>query len=57
MKSQPMTMAANRHVDAHQALDVFRGNIRYLCTPSTCMQFKPREPGFVIDDLRGSADG
>jgi len=34
---------------AHQALDVFRGGIRYMCTPSTCMQFKPRDPGFVVD--------
>jgi len=34
---------------AHQSLDVFRGNVRFLCTPSTCMQFKPRDPGFVID--------
>jgi Icc protein len=34
---------------AHQALDVFRGATSYLCTPSTCMQFKPRDPGFVID--------
>jgi Icc protein len=29
---------------------VFRGAVRYLCTPSTCMQFKPRDPGFVVDD-------
>jgi Icc protein len=35
---------------AHQALDVYRGGVRYLCTPSTCMQFKPRDPGFVVDD-------
>jgi Icc protein len=35
---------------AHQSLDVFRDGVRYMCTPSTCMQFKPREPGFVIDD-------
>ena len=35
---------------AHQSLDVFRGAVRYLCTPSTCMQFKPRDPGFVVDD-------
>jgi len=35
---------------AHQSLDVLRGDVRYLCTPSTCMQFKPRDPGFVIDD-------
>ncbi len=34
---------------AHQALDVFRGDVRFMCTPSTCMQFKPRDPGFVID--------
>ena len=34
---------------AHQALDLFRGGRRWLCTPSTCMQFKPRDPGFVVD--------
>ena len=34
---------------AHQSLDVFRGDTRFLCTPSTCMQFKPRDPGFVVD--------
>lgn len=34
---------------AHQALDVFRSGIRFMCTPSTCMQFKPRDPGFVVD--------
>jgi Icc protein len=34
---------------AHQALDVFRGGVRHMCTPSTCMQFKPRDPGFVVD--------
>ena len=34
---------------AHQALDVFRDGIRHMCTPSTCMQFKPRDPGFVVD--------
>ena len=35
---------------AHQALDVFRGGTRWLCTPSTCMQFRPRDPGFAVDD-------
>jgi len=35
---------------AHQSLDVFRGATRLMCTPATCMQFKPRDPGFVIDD-------
>lgn len=34
---------------AHQSLDVFRGPTRLLCTPSTCMQFTPRNPGFVVD--------
>jgi Icc protein len=35
---------------AHQSLDVFRGPVRLMCTPATCMQFKPRDPGFVVDD-------
>jgi len=34
---------------AHQSLDVFRDGTRWLCAPSTCMQFRPRDPGFVID--------
>ena len=21
-----------------------------MCTPATCMQFKPRDPGFEVDD-------
>jgi Icc protein len=54
----PFTAIIDRHPQvrgviwghAHQALDVFRGSIRYMCTPSTCMQFKPRDPGFLIDD-------
>ncbi len=36
---------------AHQSLDVYRaGNVRMMCTPATCMQFRPRDPGFVVDD-------
>lgn len=35
---------------AHQSLDLFRGGARLMGTPATCMQFKPRDPGFVIDD-------
>jgi Icc protein len=36
---------------AHQALDVFHpGDLRLLCTPATCMQFKPRNEHFVVDD-------
>ncbi len=36
---------------AHQALDVYLpGERRLLCAPATCMQFRPRDPGFVVDD-------
>ncbi len=35
---------------AHQALDVYRGATRWMCTPSTCFQFRPRDPGFERDD-------
>lgn len=35
---------------AHQSLDLFRNGVRFMCTPATCMQFKPRDPGFAIDD-------
>jgi Icc protein len=36
---------------AHQALDLYRpGDVRFMCTPATCMQFKPRSANFEIDD-------
>lgn len=35
---------------AHQALDLYRGAVRHLCTPATCMQFRPRQSGFEVDD-------
>jgi len=36
---------------AHQSLDVYRpGPLRLLCTPATCMQFKPRVDGFIVDE-------
>ena len=36
---------------AHQSLDVFRpGGLRLMCTPATCMQFRPRVDGFEVDD-------
>lgn len=35
---------------AHQSLDVLSRGIRWMCTPATCMQFKPRQPGFEVDD-------
>ncbi len=35
---------------AHQALDLFRaGDVRFMCTPATSMQFRPRHD-FAVDD-------
>ena len=35
----------------HQALDLFhRGELRLMCTPATCMQFKPRTDAFIVDE-------
>lgn len=34
----------------HQALDFERNGVRYLCTPSTCIQFKPAVTDFALDD-------
>jgi Icc protein len=36
---------------AHQALDVLRDGVRWMCTPSTCFQFRTRAPGFASDAL------
>lgn len=35
---------------AHQSLDVYHGAIRWMCAPSTCMQFRPRDDYFATDD-------
>jgi len=35
---------------AHQALDVYRGARRFMCAPSTCVQFRPRAPRIEVDD-------
>jgi Icc protein len=36
---------------AHQALDVYgTGERRWMCTPATSMQFRPRHPTFASDD-------
>ncbi|MGI9246518.1 MAG: metallophosphoesterase [Steroidobacteraceae bacterium] len=36
---------------AHQALDLFtRAGVRFMCTPATAMQFRPRSPTFQADD-------
>jgi Icc protein len=34
---------------AHQALDVYRGATRFMCAPSTCLQFRPRTPRLEVD--------
>ena len=36
---------------AHQALDYIHAGIRCLCTPSTCIQFKPKVANFALDRL------
>jgi len=35
----------------HQELDFNLQNIRYMCTPSTCIQFKPQVTNFTLDRL------
>jgi Icc protein len=35
---------------AHQSLDLYRGAVRFMCTPSTCMQFRPRTACFEVDE-------
>jgi Icc protein len=56
--AEPLLAILDRHPQvrgvawghAHQSLDRFRGATRLMCTPSTCMQFRPRDPGFIVDD-------
>lgn len=35
----------------HQELDFTRNDVRYFCTPSTCIQFKPEVTEFALDDM------
>jgi 3',5'-cyclic-AMP phosphodiesterase len=36
---------------AHQGLDIYaHGDVRFMCTPATAMQFRPRHPTFAVDD-------
>jgi len=35
----------------HQELDFTRHNVRFFCTPSTCIQFKPKVTEFELDDM------
>jgi Icc protein len=34
----------------HQAFDVIHNGIRYITSPSTCVQFKPKSNDFAVDD-------
>ena len=34
----------------HQALDRYREDLRLMCTPSTCVQFLPRQRTFAVDE-------
>lgn len=34
----------------HQELDFERNGVRYFCTPSTCIQFKPNVADFTLDE-------
>ncbi len=35
----------------HQELDFVRKDVRYFCTPSTCIQFKPKAEDFTLDSV------
>lgn len=35
----------------HQELDFDRNGVRFFCTPSTCIQFKPKVQDFTLDDV------
>lgn len=35
---------------AHQALDLYAPGVRFMCTPATSMQFRPRNAAFEVDD-------
>jgi Icc protein len=55
---EPLLKIVDRHPQVkivlcghiHQELDKQRGPVRYLGTPSTCIQFKGHNPNFAIDD-------
>jgi 3',5'-cyclic-AMP phosphodiesterase len=34
----------------HQVCDEMRNGVRLLASPSTCIQFQPRSPGFALDE-------
>lgn len=48
-KSKKLRAVVYGHV--HQDLDFEYSGIRCLCTPSTCIQFKPEVTNFALDDV------
>ncbi len=48
-KSQKLRCVVYGHV--HQELDFEHNGIRCLCTPSTCIQFKPNVVNFALDPI------
>jgi Icc protein len=56
---QDFHMVLNRYANVravlfghiHQQFDAMHGNIRYMGTPSTCVQFKPNSEKFAVDLL------
>lgn len=44
------TVRAVLHGHIHQTLDYEEDGIRFLCTPSTCIQFKPGVTDFTLDE-------
>lgn len=57
-ESQTLLDVIDRHAQVkgvifghiHQAFDTIRNGVRYLATPSSCVQFAPKHDEFAIDD-------
>lgn len=48
-RSQHATYVVSGHV--HQESDLTHEGVRYLTTPSTCIQFAPKQVDFKVDDI------
>lgn len=51
LKQHRNTVRAVVHGHVHQALDQIQDGIRFICSPSTCVQFKPYAGDFTLDLL------
>lgn len=49
LKKYPSSVRAVVYGHIHQSLDFMHEGFRFLCTPSTCIQFKPHMEDFTID--------